>query len=168
MTSRDSIYLFVNGASHHSPSLADLLPAEPWLPDAACAQTDPEMFYPEKGGSTRQAKSVCGVCEVRADCLDYALANDEQFGIWGGLPPRERRKLAKVLGKQKPPSKASVASTRRSAATWSRQSQFLARHKTTADQIRAWATANSVPCGNRGPIPHTVLVAWAETRQGAA
>jgi WhiB family redox-sensing transcriptional regulator len=168
MSARDSIYLFVNGASHHSPSLADLLPAEPWLPDAACAQTDPEMFYPEKGGSTRQAKSVCLVCEVRAECLDYALANDEQFGIWGGLSLRERRKHAEACGNQKPPSKASVASTRRSSAIWSRQSEFLARHKIAADQIRAWAAANGIPCGNRGPIPHTVLTAWAETDQGAA
>jgi WhiB family transcriptional regulator, redox-sensing transcriptional regulator len=60
-----------------------------------CAQTDPEIFYPEKGGSTRDAKRVCLSCDVRAECLDYALANDERFGIWGGLSERERRKLKK-------------------------------------------------------------------------
>jgi WhiB family transcriptional regulator, redox-sensing transcriptional regulator len=64
-----------------------------WQERALCAQTDPEAFFPEKGGSTREAKKVCGSCEVRSDCLDYALANDERFGIWGGLSERERRKL---------------------------------------------------------------------------
>ena len=64
-----------------------------WQERALCAQTDPEAFFPEKGGSTREAKKVCGSCEVRSECLDYALAHDERFGIWGGLSERERRKL---------------------------------------------------------------------------
>ncbi|MDR1823988.1 MAG: WhiB family transcriptional regulator [Bifidobacteriaceae bacterium] len=64
-----------------------------WQERALCAQTDPEAFFPEKGGSTREAKKVCSSCDVRAECLDYALANDERFGIWGGLSERERRKL---------------------------------------------------------------------------
>ena len=64
-----------------------------WQDRALCAQTDPEAFFPEKGGSTREAKRVCTGCEVRAECLEYALANDERFGIWGGLSERERRKL---------------------------------------------------------------------------
>jgi WhiB family redox-sensing transcriptional regulator len=62
-----------------------------------CEQTDPEAFFPEKGGSTREAKKVCLECEVRDDCLEYALDNDERFGIWGGLSERERRKLKKRL-----------------------------------------------------------------------
>lgn len=66
-----------------------------WQTDALCAQTDPEAFFPEKGGSTRDAKKVCGACNVRAQCLEYALANDERFGIWGGLSERERRRLRK-------------------------------------------------------------------------
>ena len=64
-----------------------------WQERALCAQTDPEAFFPEKGGSTREAKKVCVSCEVRVECLDYALENDERFGIWGGLSERERRKL---------------------------------------------------------------------------
>ena len=64
-----------------------------WQDGALCAQTDPEAFFPEKGGSTREAKRVCVGCEVRAECLEYALAKDERFGIWGGLSERERRKL---------------------------------------------------------------------------
>ena len=66
-----------------------------WQERALCAQTDPEAFFPEKGGSTREAKKVCTGCDVKAECLEYALANDERFGIWGGLSERERRKLKK-------------------------------------------------------------------------
>lgn len=66
-----------------------------WQGRALCAETDPEAFFPEKGGSTREAKRVCQSCEVKAECLDYALANDERFGIWGGLSERERRRLKK-------------------------------------------------------------------------
>jgi WhiB family transcriptional regulator, redox-sensing transcriptional regulator len=64
-----------------------------WQDRALCAQTDPEAFFPEKGGSTREAKRVCRSCEVRTECLDYALEHDERFGIWGGLSERERRRL---------------------------------------------------------------------------
>ena len=67
-----------------------------WQERALCAQTDPESFFPEKGGSTREAKKVCTGCEVRAECLEYALAHDERFGIWGGLSERERRRLKKA------------------------------------------------------------------------
>ncbi|MHA7218399.1 WhiB family transcriptional regulator [Arthrobacter sp. MDT1-48-3] len=66
-----------------------------WQADALCAQTDPEAFFPEKGGSTRDAKKVCGACMVKSECLEYALENDERFGIWGGLSERERRRLRK-------------------------------------------------------------------------
>ncbi len=59
-----------------------------WQERALCAQTDPEAFFPEKGGSTREAKKVCTGCEVRAECLEYALEHDERFGIWGGLSER--------------------------------------------------------------------------------
>ena len=64
-----------------------------WQEQALCAETDPEAFFPEKGGSTREAKKICTGCEVKAQCLEFALANDERFGIWGGLSERERRRL---------------------------------------------------------------------------
>ena len=69
-----------------------------WHERALCAQTDPEAFFPEKGGSTREAKKICTGCEVRSECLTYALANDERFGIWGGLSERERRRLKRTAG----------------------------------------------------------------------
>jgi WhiB family redox-sensing transcriptional regulator len=78
--------------------LVDLFDTEEepeWQDRALCAQTDPEAFFPEKGGSTREAKRICQGCDVRAECLEYALAHDERFGIWGGLSERERRRLKK-------------------------------------------------------------------------
>ena len=68
-----------------------------WQERALCAQTDPEAFFPEKGGSTREAKRICLGCEVRDECLDYALAHDERFGIWGGLSERERRRIKRGI-----------------------------------------------------------------------
>lgn len=66
---------------------------EPWMTDALCAQTDPEAFFPEKGGSNRDAKLTCQSCTVIDDCLAFALANNETHGIYGGLSPKERRRL---------------------------------------------------------------------------
>ncbi len=69
-------------------------PAETdWQDRALCAQTDPDAFFPEKGASNREAKKVCRGCEVRMECLEYALEHDERFGIWGGLSERERRRM---------------------------------------------------------------------------
>lgn len=68
-----------------------------WQERALCAQTDPEAFFPEKGGSTREAKRICQGCEVRDECLEYALAHDERFGIWGGLSERERRRIKRGI-----------------------------------------------------------------------
>ncbi len=69
----------------------------PWQARALCAQTDPEAFFPEKGSSTREAKRICLSCEVRDECLTYALDADERFGIWGGLSERERRRLKRAV-----------------------------------------------------------------------
>lgn len=80
-------------------ALADLLVAtkkeQTWQELALCAETDPEAFFPEKGGSTKDAKRTCLACDVKDQCLKYALDNDERFGIWGGLSERERRKMKK-------------------------------------------------------------------------
>lgn len=60
---------------------------------ALCAEVDPELHFPDKGGSSRAAKRVCGDCEVRAECLTWALTHGEKYGIWGGLSENERRRL---------------------------------------------------------------------------
>jgi WhiB family redox-sensing transcriptional regulator len=67
--------------------------ASRWQERANCLGVDPDLFFPERGASTREAKAVCRGCEVRGECLEYALAHGEKFGIWGGLSERERRRV---------------------------------------------------------------------------
>jgi WhiB family redox-sensing transcriptional regulator len=66
-----------------------------WWDLALCAETDPELFFPEKGGGSRAAKQICRKCDVRAECLEDALANDERFGVRGGLSVSERDRIVK-------------------------------------------------------------------------
>lgn len=74
----------------------DLLGHDDWREDALCAQTDPALFFPDKGGSTREAKRVCASCPVRIQCLESALDNDERHGIWGGLSEVDLRKIRRA------------------------------------------------------------------------
>lgn len=73
-----------------------MIPNDTWREDALCRQTDPELYFPERGGSTRDAKDTCMSCEVRTECLDFALATDQRHGIWGGVSERELRRLARA------------------------------------------------------------------------
>jgi WhiB family transcriptional regulator, redox-sensing transcriptional regulator len=70
-----------------------LVREQPWQRQANCMGVDPDLFFPERGASTREAKEVCRGCVVREDCLEHALSNGEKFGIWGGLSERERRRI---------------------------------------------------------------------------
>jgi WhiB family redox-sensing transcriptional regulator len=66
-----------------------------WMLLARCKETDPEVFFPERGDSTldtQLAKRICFKCEVRVECLQYAVDNQERHGIWGGLDEKSRRK----------------------------------------------------------------------------
>lgn len=66
----------------------ELLPVDRhWMDDALCPQTDPDAFFPEKGGTSTPAKRICGRCSVSASCLAYALENGIREGIWGDCPP---------------------------------------------------------------------------------
>lgn len=67
-----------------------------------CAQVDPEIFFPEKGGSTKDAKKVCAACiysQGENKCLQAALEREERFGIWGGFSERERRAIKNARSK---------------------------------------------------------------------
>ena len=82
-----------------------------WQDLANCLGVDPDLFFPERGASTREAKEVCRGCVVRDDCLEYALANGEKFGIWGGMSERERRRIRR----QRALARAAAASARTTA-----------------------------------------------------
>lgn len=83
------------GLSRNEPSRIELR-----IPDfyekALCPQVDNDGFFPDRGASPRAAKQVCLSCPVRAECLEYALENDERWGVWGGTSEAERRKMRKV------------------------------------------------------------------------
>lgn len=74
-----------------------------WVELAACAQTDPELFFPIQGGSAVGAKKVCAGCEVRQECLVYALSSPVFIaGIWGGKTEKERRQMMRGVKRLKP------------------------------------------------------------------
>jgi WhiB family redox-sensing transcriptional regulator len=80
-----------------------LIHPEPWMRSAACATTDPDMFFPEKPAKTARereaaAKAVCGGCPVRVQCLTYALEHGEEHGVWGGTSARERAAIRELRG----------------------------------------------------------------------
>lgn len=70
---------------------------ERWQSRGACVGIDPDLFFPERGTSLDDPKAVCRDCPVRADCLAWAIANGEKFGVWGGCSERERRRLRRTL-----------------------------------------------------------------------
>jgi WhiB family transcriptional regulator, redox-sensing transcriptional regulator len=89
-----TMHTWVGRERSDMPHAAADEPVEPsWQDYANCLGVDPDLFFPERGASTREAKEVCRGCVVREDCLEYALANGEKFGIWGGMSERERRRI---------------------------------------------------------------------------
>ena len=68
---------------------------QPWRAKAACNGLDPTIFYPQSDDDDEAspAKSVCAVCPVQTECLEYALGFREKEGIWGGATDRERRRI---------------------------------------------------------------------------
>lgn len=75
------------------------LPPE-WMTSALCAQVDTEIFYPERGDSASadMARKICSLCDVKVQCLEYALEQGERYGIWGGTNERDRRPMLKARG----------------------------------------------------------------------
>jgi len=75
-------------------SLNDLYDDAPWMQDGSCREIDPEIFFPEPSpwmlSEIAAAKEVCSGCPVRETCLEYALVNRIEYGVWGGLTRNER------------------------------------------------------------------------------
>ena len=83
--------------------LHGIFPAEDlsWQRGANCLGVHPDLFFPERGASTREAKEVCRGCIVQDECLEFALRNGEKFGIWGGMSERERRRLRRIRAQER-------------------------------------------------------------------
>jgi WhiB family redox-sensing transcriptional regulator len=79
-----------------------------WQDYANCLGVDPDLFFPERGASTREAKEVCRGCVVRPHCLEYALVHSEKFGIWGGMSERERRRIRRRRALERQATSASA------------------------------------------------------------
>lgn len=109
-------------------AIVDLFIGQPWMDDAVCVETDPDAFFPEKGGNPREAKQICNgskknaACPVRDQCLEWALANDERFGIFGGKSERERRELKRE--RPATPRKPPPAHGTEARAMWDRRRQI--------------------------------------------
>jgi len=72
-----------------------------WQDSSNCLGVDPDLFFPERGASTKEAKAVCRSCVVKEECLEFALVNSEKFGIWGGMSERERRRIRRQRAQER-------------------------------------------------------------------
>jgi WhiB family transcriptional regulator, redox-sensing transcriptional regulator len=72
-------------------------PRREWSVDALCVTSDLDIFFPPGDDPAMEARQICADCPVRGQCLAYAVAADEPFGIWGGLDTQERRTLRRLL-----------------------------------------------------------------------
>ena len=79
--------------ARHLDAFRRLIPPRPWVAEAECRGVDPDLFFPENGAPTNEAKAVCGRCPVQHECLQYALEAGEKFGVWGGRSEKERRRM---------------------------------------------------------------------------
>lgn len=87
-------------------SFTDLAPVRDWRDVAACRDTDPDLFFPvgSTGLAAQQivaAKAVCDVCPAKEPCLQFAIENNQDSGVWGGTSEDERRKLRRAWVKDR-------------------------------------------------------------------
>ena len=73
--------------------LAAPLTDQEWHQDAACRDTDPDLFFSTADADRTAALQLCQACPVRMECLEHALATREAYGIWGGTDEQERKRL---------------------------------------------------------------------------
>ena len=66
-----------------------------WMARGACRAYPPNTFFPSDGVGVDRARKICATCPVSAPCLEYALENHIDHGVWGGCSERERRRIAK-------------------------------------------------------------------------
>ena len=64
-----------------------------WMTRGKCRELDPALFFPSDGIGVQVAQRICAECPAKAECLEYALDNRVDHGVWGGASERERRRL---------------------------------------------------------------------------
>ena len=66
-----------------------------WMADGLCRSCPPSVFFPSDGVGVEVARRICADCPVKEPCLEYALRNGVDHGVWGGASERERRRIAR-------------------------------------------------------------------------
>jgi WhiB family redox-sensing transcriptional regulator len=130
-----------------------------WLSKARCRSTDPDEFF-VRGAAQRKAAVICRHCPVVAECLAYALGNQMEFGVWGGLTERQRR----VLLKQHPEVAEFFAAQRSPTGVDQRtgRRKALPGQPIRAAAKRAKAMANSVEANERRREREPHVIDWDE------
>jgi WhiB family transcriptional regulator, redox-sensing transcriptional regulator len=64
-----------------------------WMTQGKCRAMDPALFFPSDGIGVQNAQRTCSECPVKSPCLEYALENRVDHGVWGGTSERERRRI---------------------------------------------------------------------------
>jgi WhiB family redox-sensing transcriptional regulator len=108
-----------------------------WVSKARCRSSDPDIFF-VRGAAQRKAAAICRHCPVVAECLAYALGNQMEFGVWGGMTERQRQALLK----QQPEAAKFFAAQR--GQTRADHGGPQAQPTSSARPSRARAMANSV------------------------
>ena len=138
------------------PDFLNIVAPPEWMAGGLCAEVDPALFYPEGGESNRDAKRICGGCEVRPECLAYALAHRVRFGVWGGTTERERRRMRRPvvrqpLGRRRPDKREGVV--RRLAATLTDPEIAVRLECSPRTVLRIRGAAGIPPARNRVGAP---------------
>ncbi len=86
-------WLMLPGVPDGPMGLEEVVHRPEWMAFAACWGEPSAVFFPDQGSMGEAAKALCAGCSVRIECLDYAMANEDLEGIWGGTSSRERRRM---------------------------------------------------------------------------
>lgn len=66
-----------------------------WMELGNCKTEASSIFFPSDGPGVEVARRICATCPVKPACLEFALANGIDHGVWGGASERERRRIAR-------------------------------------------------------------------------
>jgi WhiB family transcriptional regulator, redox-sensing transcriptional regulator len=67
-----------------------------WMAEGKCREVSPDTFFPTNGVGVMRAQRICATCPVAEECLEHALANHIDHGVWGGKSERERRRILRT------------------------------------------------------------------------
>ncbi len=81
--------------------MANYVGSTEWMQEAMCSDVEPSIFFPKDGPGVEIAKRVCADCVVISECLEYAIANRIDHGVWGGASERERKRIIKSRSRTK-------------------------------------------------------------------